>query len=304
MALGERGRNPLAPRSTAEGACAFRAAGALERDPAVRCPDDMAAGFLGGFNVTSLAKYRATRRVWLFGADRKVPGAYTYEIVRAKFIDEIVLEAAAAGLDELILLGAGLDSRPYRLADRLEGVRTIEVDHPDSQRSKRARLRRLLGREPDGVAFVGVDFTRDDLASALQAAGHRDDSRTLFVWSGVSPYLSEDAVADVLGWVGGHRNPAAGIVFDAVWAEAIDGSREYFGAADLRAAVAGTGEPLLWGIPEGRVEETLAGFGLVAVRTLGEDEGRDAYLRRSDGTLHDRPYGFGVLVHARAGAGS
>jgi methyltransferase (TIGR00027 family) len=261
----------------------------------------MAAGFLGGFNVTTLAKRRATRRLWLAGANRKVPGAYAYEIARAKFIDEIVLGEASGGLDEMILLGAGLDSRPYRMAEQLRGVRVIEVDHPASLSSKRARLRRLLGQEPDHVTFLGVDFTRDDLAAALEAAGHDRSARTLFVWSGVSPYLPEEAVAEVLGWVGTHAGSGTSIVFDAVWAEAIDGSREYFGAAELRSRVAEIGEPLRWGIPEGRVEETLSSYGLEVVRALDEEAGRAAYLRCSDGTLHDRPYGFGVLVHARAG---
>jgi methyltransferase (TIGR00027 family) len=301
VALGESGRNPLAPRSTAEGACALRAAGAYERDPAVRCPDDMAGGFLGGLNVTTLAKHRATRGLVVRAVNRRLPGAYTYEIARAKFIDEVVLEVAASGLDELILLGAGLDSRPYRLAEQLRGVRVIEVDHPASQSSKRARLRSLLGREPDHVTFAAVDFTRDNLAEALDAAGHERSARTLFVWSGVSPYLPEDAVAEVLSFVGGHGSPRTSIVFDACWAEVIDGSREYYGATELRKAVAQGGEPLRWGIPEGRVEETLARFGLKAERSLDSEAGRAAYLTHSDGTLHDQPYGFGVLVHARAG---
>ncbi|HEX6229802.1 MAG TPA: SAM-dependent methyltransferase [Solirubrobacterales bacterium] len=300
MALGERGRNPMAPRSTAEGACAFRAAGAPEEDPAVRCPDDMAAGFLGGFNVTTLAKRPATRRIWLAGANRKVPGAYTYEILRAKFIDEVLLGEVDAGLEQLILLGAGLDSRPYRLAEQLRGVRVIEVDHPESLESKRARLRRMLGAEPDHVTYLGIDFTRDDLGPALDAAGHERSARTLFVWSGVAIYLPEDAVRDVLTWVGGHGGSAS-IVFDAAWAGAIDGSHEYFGAAELRKAVESTGEPLRWGIPEGRAEETLSGFGLRVERELDWVEARARYLKRSDGSLHDRPYGFGVVVHARGG---
>jgi hypothetical protein len=119
VALGERRRNPLKPRSTAEGAAALRAAGALERDPAVRCPDDLAADFLGGFNITTLAKHRLTRSLVVRRANVVLPGAYPYEIARCKFIDEVTLSEADAGLDELVLLGAGLDSRPYRLADRL-----------------------------------------------------------------------------------------------------------------------------------------------------------------------------------------
>src|SRR5215207_5830381 len=130
------------PRSTAEGAASLRAAGALERDSAVRCPDDMAAGFLGGFTATTLAKCRLTRPLYLRRANQILPGAYPFAIARCRFIDEVTLSEVNAGLDEVVLLGAGLDSRPYRFADRLEGLPVFEVDHPASQATKRARLRR------------------------------------------------------------------------------------------------------------------------------------------------------------------
>ncbi len=274
MGLGEQGRNPLVPRSTAEGACAARACGNAERDPAVRCPDEMAAGFLGGLNITTLARNRITHGLLLRAARRWRPGAYTYEIARTKFIDEIVLGEAAAGLDELILLGAGLDSRPYRLADRLRGVRVIEVDHPASQASKRARVRRLLGAEPEHVSYVALDFTCDDLDAALRGAGHDRCARTLFIWSGVSFYLPAQAVASVLSLVAAHTNPRTSIVFDALWAEAIDGTRDYYGSTELRNAVAKRGEPLRWGISDGRVDETLCRFGLHANRTLDSTQAR------------------------------
>jgi methyltransferase (TIGR00027 family) len=299
VALGERSRNPFMARSTAEGAASLRAAGALEPDPAVRCPDEMAGRFLGGLNGTTLAKRRLTRPLYLLRVNRLIPGAYAYEIGRCKFIDEIVRAEAGVGLDELVLLGAGLDSRPYRLAEELRGVRVLEVDHPASQTSKRARLRRVLDREPDHVRYVPVDFTRDDLPAALAAAGHDEDAATLFVWSGVSPYLPGEAVAAVLSWVGRHRSPRTSIVFDAAWAEAVDGTRDYYGAAELRRAVAAVGEPLRWGIPEGQVDETLERFGLRVERVADEATVTSSYLTRSDGTPFDRPFGFGVLVHAR-----
>jgi methyltransferase (TIGR00027 family) len=274
--------------------------GALEKDPAVRCPDQMAAGFLGGFNITTLAKYRATRPLMQWAAKRRIPGAYTYEIGRTKFIDEVVLDAVAAGLDELILLGAGLDSRPYRLAEQLKGVRVMEVDHPASQASKRERIRRMLGSEPAHVTYVPIDFNRDDLDATLAAAGHDRSARTLFVWSGVSLYLPEEAVAEVLSWVGEHRDPPAAIVFDAIWAEVVDGSRDYPYASAARKGAADAGEPFRWGIPEGRADETLARFGLRTERALDQEQARTTYLKRSNGTLHDPPFGFGVLVLARA----
>ena len=144
--------------------------------------------------------------------------------MRTKFIDEIVLKRAAAGLDELILLGAGLDSRPYRMTEQLSGVRVIEVDHPVTQTFKRARVRRLLGGEPEHVTFLPVDFTRDDLSGSLDAVGHKRTVRTLFVCSGVSMYLPETAIAQVLSFVAAHEQDGVSIVFDACWEQAIDGT--------------------------------------------------------------------------------
>lgn len=303
MALGERGRNPLMARSTAEGAASLRAAGALEPDSAVRCPDDMAAGFLGGFNATTLAKHRLTRPLYLRRVNQILPGAYPYEIARCKFIDEVTLSEVGAGVDEVVLLGAGLDSRPYRLADRLERLPVFEVDHPASQATKRARLRRLLGDEPRGPRFVPVDFTRDELATEMARAGHDERAATLFIWSGVSPYLPEEAVTTVLSWVGAHTSPRTSIVFDAIWASVLGGESNLYGARELLRSVDSVGEPLRWGIPDGEVDETLERFGLRAERILDDEDAVARYLTRADGSVLGRPYGFGVLLHARVVTG-
>ena len=286
-------------RSTAEGAASLRAAGALEPDSAVRCPDDMAAGFLGGFNATTLAKHRLTRPLYLRRVNQILPGAYPYEIARCKFIDEITLREAGAGVDEVVLLGAGLDSRPYRLADRLERLRVFEVDHPASQATKRVRLRRLLGDEPRGVRFVPVDFTHDELATEMARAGHDEHAATLFIWSGVSPYLPEEAITAVLSWVGAHTSPRTSIVFDAIWASVLGGESNLYGARELLESVSRVAEPLRWGIPDREVDETLERFGLRAERVLDDEDAVAMYLTHTDGSVLGRPYGFGVLLHAR-----
>ena len=285
-------------RSTAEGAASLRAAGALEPDPAVRCPDDMAADFLGGFNATTLAKHRLSRPLYLRRVNQILPGAYPYEIARCKFIDEVTVSEAGSGVDEVVLLGAGLDSRPYRFADRLERLRVFEVDHPASQATKRARLRRLLGDER-AVRFVPVDFTRDKLATEMARAGHDEGAATLFIWSGVTPYLPEEAVTAVLSWVGAHTSPRTSIVFDAIWASVLGGDSNHYGARELRRSVDRLAEPLRWGIPDGEADETLERFGLRAERILDDEAAIAMYLTRTDGSVLGRPYGFGVLLHAR-----
>jgi Leucine carboxyl methyltransferase/Luciferase-like monooxygenase len=202
-----------------------------------------------------------------------------------------VLAKAAASLD---LLSGGR---------WLEGVRVFEVDHPASQATKLARLRRLLGEEPPGVRFVPVDFTRDDLAAEMTRAGHDEGAATLFIWSGVSAYLPEEAVAGVLSWVGAHTSARTSIVFDAVWASAVRGESKLYGAPELRRLLEAVAEPLRWGIPDGEVAETLERFGLRAELILDDEHATAAYLTRTDGSVVGRPYGFGVLLHARVSQG-
>jgi methyltransferase (TIGR00027 family) len=92
---------------------------------------------------------------------------------------------------QVVILGAGLDGRAWRLPE-LRGVDVFEVDHPDSQRDKRSRVGAL---DPVGnVRFIPVDFARDDLDAALTAAGHVPSNPTTWVWEGVVMYL---ALADI-----------------------------------------------------------------------------------------------------------
>jgi methyltransferase (TIGR00027 family) len=299
MAVGEKSRNPFRARSSAEGAASIRAAGALEPDPTVRCPDVLAREFLGGFNVTSLARHRVTRPLFMRAATRRAPGTYPYLVARCRLIDETLLSELRKGLHQVVFLGAGLDTTAYRLANELRDVRVIEVDHPASQTSKLSKLRDIFGEVPEHVKFVAADFVRDDLDEQLAAAGHRTNEATLFVWSGVSMYLAESAVVTVLRWVSSHEDPRTSILFDAVWAEAIDGSREYFGARQGRQRAGAMDEPLRWGIPEGRVDDTLLRCGLRAEKIYGSTDLATQYLTRQDGSTLGEPYGSGLIIHAR-----
>ena len=123
-----------------------------------------------------------------------------YEIVRGSAeilvprtiaIDDAVREGPRA---QVVILGAGLDGRAWRMTELYESD-TYEVDQPVSQRDKRERAVALGDRQPH---FVPVEFGRDDLAATLEAAGHRADLPTTWVWEGVVPYLTPDEVRNTL----------------------------------------------------------------------------------------------------------
>jgi methyltransferase (TIGR00027 family) len=117
-------------------------------------------------------------------------------VLRVAFIDAVI---QASGVRQVVILGAGLDTRAWRLP-ALRGARVFEVDHPATQAYKRAHVARL-GPPLAEVSFVPVDFTRDDLASALAGAGHDLRAPSLWVWEGVIMYLDDAALRSTLSTV-------------------------------------------------------------------------------------------------------
>lgn len=120
-------------------------------------------------------------------------GSGTLMAPRAIAIDEAIVERPTA---QLVILGAGLDSRAWRM-DELVHTTVFEVDHPASQADKRERIgdRRPTAAE---VRFVPTDFTRAGLDAALTESGHRVDEPTTWLWEGVVSYLTREQVAETV----------------------------------------------------------------------------------------------------------
>ncbi|MFC7275449.1 class I SAM-dependent methyltransferase [Paractinoplanes rhizophilus] len=149
---------------------------------------------------TAMPLLRAEEQAQVHLVRRGQPPAGTkprlgYEMIRASAeimvprtvaIDDAV---RAAPTEQVVILGAGLDGRAWRLP--LSGATFFEVDHPASQQDKRDRAESLDGAPP---VFVPVDFARDVLTDALESAGHRADAPTVWVWEGVVPYLTRPEV--------------------------------------------------------------------------------------------------------------
>ncbi|WP_394848931.1 SAM-dependent methyltransferase [Pendulispora brunnea] len=121
---------------------------------------------------------------------------FNHVSLRTRAIDDAVLDAVASGARQVVVLGAGLDSRAWRLPSLREAV-VFEVDHPATQAYKREKIgeRPSFARE---VRFVSVDFERDALEQRLREAGHDAAQRSVFIWEGVTMYLLPEAVERTL----------------------------------------------------------------------------------------------------------
>lgn len=170
-------RNRRRSSSTAKAAAAARAYGSMQSDPKLRCPDSMAIRFVGGFFRFVLLPGIRTRFVKEY--ERRAAGVFFHHQARTKYIDEVLLAELAAGAAQLVLLGAGYDSRAYRFASELRSARVFEVDHPATSAEKQRRVRHILGTLPERVTYVPVTAHRSrrnlpavwSLAGSLPCAG-------------------------------------------------------------------------------------------------------------------------------------
>jgi methyltransferase (TIGR00027 family) len=120
-------------------------------------------------------------------------------VTRALAIDSQLTAALGAGCQQVVILGAGFDSRAHRI-NALEAAHVFEVDHRATQTEKQCRAARLA-RTCRELTYVGCNFERDLLAERLQSAGHRADEPTVWICEGVTLYLDDDALRATLGTV-------------------------------------------------------------------------------------------------------
>jgi methyltransferase (TIGR00027 family) len=134
------------------------------------------------------------RLVKRFPSDRRSPMADRLER-RTRWFDDITLSSIAGGIGQVVIVAAGYDCRALRF--RTPGVRFFEIDHPATHADKR-RILDEMHADVSGVAYAAADFTLDDVAAALSAAGHDADADTLFLVEGLLIYLPEAVIVSLL----------------------------------------------------------------------------------------------------------
>ncbi|MGH9184578.1 MAG: class I SAM-dependent methyltransferase [Acidimicrobiales bacterium] len=205
---------PNQPSRTAEVVCLFRAV-EQRRPPNARIVDDPYAElFLGRGARRWMATWRTSGRLGDFVA-RHSSGLASWVLTRHRFMDDRLVSALDRGVAQVVILGAGYDTRAYRFHDRLAGRPVFEVDFPATSRRKVEIIAREGDRFPAAnVHRVEIDFEVDSLADRLAGAGFESGAGTFFVWEGVSMYLTRQAVQGTLSTVHKLSGPGSGIVLD------------------------------------------------------------------------------------------
>jgi methyltransferase (TIGR00027 family) len=259
--------------------------------------DPFAVRFLG-FTTRSLLSLVTTRGLGpllLSTFERIAPGLHGFSIARTIFIDRALRRALARGVPQVVILGAGYDSRAYRIPG-IDNARVFEVDHPDTQAVKRARLAKVFALLPAHVTFVAIDFNRQDLKDRLVASGYRFDLPTFFIWEGVTEYLEGSAVDATLRILA-QSPPASEVVFTYTDRGLLDGSREFPAGRLLLWTSRVGGEPYTFGIAPKQMADFLRQRGFELLDDASGDDFTDRYFR--PGGRGDRANGFERVALAR-----
>jgi methyltransferase (TIGR00027 family) len=160
----------------------------LFNDPVVKA--------LVGTPIRILMQFAAMRNFTIKQTDSIGQGIYGAQICRTRYIDDAVQATLSQGIGQLVILGAGLDTRPYRLPG-MERVKVFEVDLPAVQNDKKKKIQKYLGRLPEHVTFIPIDFDTQTLETAFAGTAFNPSRPTVFIWEGL-PNISRKKLS------GGH----------------------------------------------------------------------------------------------------
>lgn len=209
--------------------------------------------------------------------ERQFPGVMGNLFCRTRFIDDALRDALAKGLDQVVILGAGFDSRAYRMPG-IEQTSVFEVDHPAPQAEKQARLKRMLGTLPSHVTFVPIDFDRQELEDAMAAAAFRTGARTFFIWEGVTQYITAEAVDATFRYVSRAAAIGSKILFTYIRRGIVDGSARSAADQKLVSVLQRVGMPWVFGLDPTELAQYLAERGLKLIKDVGASDYQARYL--------------------------
>ncbi|WP_336773560.1 SAM-dependent methyltransferase [Paenibacillus sp. MMO-58] len=155
--------------------------------------------------------YKPMRNWMLNLFNKQTTGIYGGLVCRSKYIDEALKSGIHKGFRQVVILGAGLDTRAYRLPD-FDDVTVFEVDLPAVQKAKVKRLTKHFGSLPENVIYTSIDFNKQKLENVLDRSKLDLSKPVYYIWEGVTQYIPAEAVSNTLHYIS-KSSPGSEIVF-------------------------------------------------------------------------------------------
>ena len=219
-------------------------------------------------NQKKLLKSPASRQ---WALDRQPPGVYASMIARTIHFDRVMEQALRENIPQIVILGTGFDSRPYRFKNLIKNTKIFELDTPPTLKHKKELLQRAHIPIHENVIFVPINFNKDTFEEVFVKAGYDQNRKTVFLWEGVASYLPLKAVDETLRFIKSNSPAGSTVTFDYI-SKSLDGLNGTQ-LTDL-AIIAGyweqnfPEEPTRWTIEERDIKPFLLDRGFIIIDHL------------------------------------
>jgi methyltransferase (TIGR00027 family) len=278
---------------TAAYTCTCRAASFLERNSYYKSDDFIAVKLLPGF-VKLLIKLKILNL-----KSRISPkGIYPYVIARTIYLDSVFNHAIRNGYDQILIFGAGFDSRAIRLLKSNDNIKVYEIDtsHTLNAKSKQFRKRNIIKSKNN--IYIPIDFDKEDIRTKLDDSNFIKTKKTLFILEGLIMYLSPDTIDETFKLIDDYSAPKSIIVFDYVYASVLRREHKYFGESEIYGRVKKDNEKWTFGIEEGEIENFIKKINFTLIEHLDSNAIENKYFRNKTGKLITKVNGTHCIVFA------
>jgi methyltransferase (TIGR00027 family) len=258
---------------TAQIMCFIRAASFYEEEPCLKTNDYIAPQLLPK-KIRPIAKIRMLRKAFMRFTP---PGAYEYVIARTRFIDRVVEDSVKSDITQIVLLGAGFDSRSIRFHRPGSGIRFFELDAPITQASKVTGLQKRGIGVLRNTVYIPINFNKEDFSEKLKERGFRADKRSLFILEGITMYLEEEAIRSTLETIKSISGPRSRIVADFIYQSVLRKENTLYGEQAIYQRINKYNEAWRFGIEKGEIGPFMEGLGLKLLKIRSPGDLEEAY---------------------------
>ncbi len=267
-----------------------RALGSREPDASVRNPDWVADRLISPAALALIADHPLStaldRDFQECMNDPDIFGLTWLMLVRTRFIDGMMEHAVRNGATQVVILGAGFDTRAHRFAELLKDATVIEVDYGATQEYKKRAVEEALGPAPNNLVYAPIDFTRERLGEVLHRAGFQPHRKAYYICEGVSMYVPEAGMKETLRAIAAESAPGSAVLLEYLNRAGLELMMKH-PTGMIKNAIA-WGEPFVFGVPDGQDREFFLETGLELGETLkiGAPESVRRYTKREDGSYY------------------
>lgn len=206
----------------------------------------------------------------------KIPGAWSSAIARTRYIDELLLGTINSGVEQVIILGAGFDTRASRL-EFLHSIPVIEIDHPNTSAYKKEVFEKSIGKIPGNVTYCRIDFNKQSLEQLATENNFNFAIPTTFIWEGVTNYLTAGAISKTFSFISAFPKNSF-VIFTYVHKDILDYPARFTGGEKLLKDLEEIDERWTFGFLPDELPGYLSQFDLTLIEDCGATEYRMKYL--------------------------